>query len=203
MADADDRIDTEPGQERVPAYAYRASPLGSPWIFRLLPHALEWSAGYNRGTAPYAEIARMRLSFRPMTMQMYRFATEIWIPGRAKLTIASTSASGLIQHETHNADYRAFVHELARRIAAAGDKMAFRTGSPPLLYWPGVVIFGGVSIALILLMLRSLGDADWRGLAILAALFAFFLWQVGTFFYRNRPGEFDPLAPPERVLPSV
>jgi hypothetical protein len=65
------------------------------------------------------------------------------------------------------------------------------------------VIFGGVSIALVFLMLRSLGEADWRGLAILAALFAFFLWQVGTFFYRNWPDKFEPHAPPERVLPRV
>jgi hypothetical protein len=203
MVERDNRVEETPEQSPVLTYSYRASMLGSPWDFRLLPNAFEWSASYNRGSAPYGDITRVRLSFRPMTMQMRRFATEIWIPKRPKLTIASTSASGVIQHEVHDAEYRTFVQELGRRIAAAGGKTVFQAGSPPLLYWPGLAIFGGVSIALIVLMLRSLGDADWRGLAILAALFAFFLWQVGTFFYRNWPDTFDPLTPPERTLPSV
>jgi hypothetical protein len=202
MAETDDRAGDVPVQGRGLTYSYRASMLGSSWDFRLLPNALEWSAGFNRGSAAYGEISRVRLSFRPMTMQMRRFATEIWLPRRPKLTLASTSQTGIIQQQTHDAEYRAFVHELGRRIAAAGGKTVFQTGSPPLLYWPGLVIFGGVSISLIVLMLQALGGADWRGLAILAALFAFFLWQVGTFFYRNWPDKFDPLAPPERVLPS-
>jgi hypothetical protein len=128
MVERDYRVEERTGQGRIVTYTYRASLLGSPWDFRLLPNAIEWSAGYNRGSAPYTEIARMRLSFRPMTMQMYRFATEIWIPKRPKLTIASTSASGVIQHQTHHADYRAFVRELTRRIAASGGKTMFQTG---------------------------------------------------------------------------
>ena len=201
MAELDDRLDGEPARSGALTYSYRASVLGSNWEFRLLSNVLEWSAGYNRGSASYADIARVRLSFRPMTMQSRRYVTEIWIPKRPKLTIASTSLRGVFQQEPHDADYRAFVSELVRRIGTARGRAAMETGSAALLYWPGVTIFAGVSIALIVLMLRSLGSADWSGLAILAAFFAFFLWQVGTFFYRNRPDTFRPDAPPERVLP--
>ena len=52
--------------------------MGAPFMFRLTADALEWSKGGFAGRTPYGRIRRMRLGFRPMTMQNHRFLTEIW-----------------------------------------------------------------------------------------------------------------------------
>jgi hypothetical protein len=48
---------------------------------------------------------------------------------------------------------------------------------------------------------RALQVEAWGGAAFIAAFLAFFLWQAGAFFHRNRPGTFRPDAVPPQVLP--
>lgn len=182
-------------------YAYKASMVGAPYEFRLAADALEWRKGPLEGRTPYDRIRRMRLGFRPMSMQNYRFLTEIWTDG-PKLQIASTSWKSLVEHERFDARYRAFVTELSRRIGAAGGAPLLQTGSPVFLYWPGVAIFIGASLALAGLVVRALQEGAWGGAAFIAAFLAFFLWQASQFFRRNRPGTFRPDAVPEQVLPK-
>lgn len=201
MAEPDDVADDDPAQSSDPIYAYRPTIIGAASEFRLRPDALEWATSYYRGRTPYHHIARVRLSFRPATMQTQRYVTEIWIPGHPRLTIASTSAGGLLHQQRHDADYRAFIGEFVSRIAAAGGKAEFVTGSPPFLYWPGLAIFVTVAVTLAVLMTRALAGADWGGLALVCAFFVLFLWQVGIFFRRNWPGTFSADVAPDRVLP--
>ena len=117
------------------SYAYKSSLMGAPLEFQLAPDALEWRKGTMTGRTPYGRVRRIRLSFRPMTMQNYRFVTEVWPDSGPKLQIASTSWKSLVEHQRLDAEYRAFVSELSRRIGAAGGNTAFDTGSPavPLL----------------------------------------------------------------------
>jgi hypothetical protein len=184
-------------------YAYKSSLIGAPFEFRLAADALEWRKGTYAGRTPYDRIRRIRLSFRPMTMQNYRFLTEVWTADGPKLQIASTSWKSMFEHERLDPAYRAFVTELSRRAGAAGGKTTFDTGSPTLLYWAGVVVFTGASLALAALIVRALQEAAWSGAAFIAAFLALFLWQAGTFFHRNRPGTFDPAAVPPQVLPRA
>jgi hypothetical protein len=184
-----------------PVYAYKPSLMGAPFEFRLTSDALEWRRGTSTGRAPYARIRRIRLGFRPMTMQNYRFLTEAWTAGGPKLQIASTSWKSLVEHERFDAAYRAFVTELCRRVGAAGGQTLFQTGSPAMLYWLGLLVFVGASLALAALIVRALQVDAWSGAAFIAAFLAFFLWQAGAFFHRNRPGIFPPNAVPEAVLP--
>ena len=74
-----------------PIYGYKPSLMGAAWELRLRPDALEWRMGRHEGRVPYGRIARIRLSFRPVTMQTRRFVTEIWPVGGPRLSIASTS----------------------------------------------------------------------------------------------------------------
>ena len=183
------------------AYAYKSSLMGAPLVFRLTPDAFEWSRGMTTGRTPYDRIRRIRLAFRPMTMQNYRFLTEVWTADGPKLQIASTSWKSLVEHERFDAGYRAFVTELCRRTGEAGGQTQFQAGSPAFIYWPGVVVLLGASLALVGLVVRALQQAAWGGAAFIAAFLAFFLWQAGAFFHRNRPGVFRPDAVPEAVLP--
>jgi hypothetical protein len=185
------------------AYAYKSSLMGAPFEFRLAPDGLEWRKGANSGCAPYGRIRRIRLSFRPMTMQNYRFLAEVWPADGPKLMIASTSWKSLVEHERLDAGYRAFVTELSRRIGAAGGQTQFDTGSLPLLYWPGVVILVVASLAIAALAVRALQTGAWSGAAFVGAFLALFLWQAGNFFRRNRPGTYRPDAVPPQVLPKA
>ena len=183
------------------AYAYKPSLVGVPFEFRLTRDALEWSRGRATGRTPYDRIRRIRLAFRPMTMQNHRFLTEVWTTDGPKLQIASTSWKGIVEQERFDEGYRAFVTELCRRTGAAGGQTLFQAGSPAVIYWPGVIVFLGASLALAALVIRALQEKAWGGAAFIAGFLAFFLWQAGAFFRRNRPLVFRPDAVPEAVLP--
>jgi len=185
------------------SYAYKSSLVGAPLEFQLAPDALEWRKGGIAGRTPYGSVRRIRLSFRPMTMQNYRFVTEVWPDSGPKLQIASTSWKSLVEHQRLDAEYRAFVSELSRRVGAAGGNTAFDTGSPAFLYWPGVLVFTGASFALAALAVRALQEQAWGGAAFIAAFFALFLYQAGNFFRRNRPGTYSPDAVPPLLLPKA
>jgi len=183
------------------AYTYKASLLGAPWRFRLAPDALDWEVGARHGRIPYGDIRRVRLSFRPVNMQTYRFLAEIWPASGSKITIASSSWRSMFDQERQDADYSAFVLELHRRLAAAGAATAFDSGSPPLLYWPGLAIFAGVALALAALTVLALRHASWAGGAVIGGLLLLFLWQASSFFKRNRPGTYRAEAVPRALLP--
>jgi hypothetical protein len=194
---------SEAAASRGLAYAYKPSLLGAPFEFRLTETALEWRKGGYADRIPYGQIRRLRLSFRPVSMQSYRFLAEVWPARGPRLQISSTSWRSIVEQERHDAAYRAFIVELHRRIAAAGAKPSLEAGSPVLVYWIGIAVFAGVALALTALTVRALQVGTPAGAAIVGGFLVLFLWQVGTFFRRNRPDTYRPDALPPLVLPRV
>jgi hypothetical protein len=184
-----------------PVYAYKPSLMGAPWEFRLAPDALEWQIGRYRGRTPYVRIARVRLSFRPVTMQTRRFVTEIWPVDGPRLSIASSSWRSLFEQEGRDQAYGAFIRELHRRIAASGSRAAFETGSPPIRYWLGLAVFVIVTLGLAMLTVRALQSGAWAAAAMIGGMLCLFVWQSGNYFRRNRPGSYRPEALPEQLVP--
>jgi len=197
--DVSSRRDSEATRDLI--YAYKPSLLGAPFEFRLTPTALEWSRGRHIGRVPYDRIRRLRLSFRPVSMQSHRFLAEIWSAAGPKLEICSTSWRSVVEQERHDAAYSTFVAELHRRIAAAGATVSFEAGAHVVVYWIGLVVFAGASLGLAVLTVRALQTGAMAGAAIVGGVLALFLWQVGTFFRRNRPGTYGPDELPPEVLP--
>jgi hypothetical protein len=184
-----------------PVFAYKPSLLGAVWEFRLAPDALEWQAGTRSGRTPYAAIRRMRLSFRPVTMQSYRFITDIWPQQGGALRICSTSWKSMLEQERLNRPYADFVGELHRRIAAANSGAVFERGLPAYQYWAGFTVFVVLSLGLAVLAVRGLQEAAWAGTAFVGGFLALGLWQLGGFFRRNRPGRYRADALPADLLP--
>jgi hypothetical protein len=184
------------------AYAYKPSLMGAASEFRLHADALEWRIGPRSGRVPYHAIRRVRLSFKPATMQGHRFVTELWAADAPKLAIVSTSWRGLMEQAAQDAAYGGFVRELHRRLAAAGSAAAFDAGSPRVLYWPGVVLFAAAAAALMLLTVHALTTGAWTGAALVGGLGALLLWQSGAYFWRNYPARYRPDALPARLLPG-
>jgi len=194
-------------QDRTPAgdleYVFKPSLLGGAWQFRLDPDALAWSFGSRSGRVPYRQIARVRLSYRPVTMQSHRFITEIWPSKGPKLQITSTSWKSTVEQERLDTAYCDFVTELHRRLAAAGTQASFVTGYAPPIYWAGVAVFVATALGLAGLIVRAVQLGRWAGVAFIAVFFVVFLWQVGTYFRRNRPGSYQPDALPDAALPRA
>jgi hypothetical protein len=184
-----------------PTYTYKPSLMGAAWEFRLGPDALEWHAGRHRGRFPYEVIARVRLSYRPVTMQTRRFVAEIWPAGGPKLSIASTTWRSMVEQTPQDQAYGAFIRELHRRLAAAGSAAAFETGLLPMLYWPGLVVFVGAALALAALTVRALQIGELAGAAFVGGFFGLFVWQSGNYFRRNRPGRYRADALPRELVP--
>src|SRR5262245_16561904 len=145
-----------PAPAEATAYAYKPSLMGAAFEARLEPDALAWQAGSRSGRIPYGDIRRLRLSFRPVTMQSQRFLTEIWPAQGPKIVLASCSWRSMFEQERRNAPYAVFVSELHRRLAAAQSTARFDAGSPPLLYWPAVTLFAGASLSIAALAVRAL-----------------------------------------------
>lgn len=185
-----------------PRYAYKPNLAGAPWVFWLTADGLAWEYGRRSGKIRYDEFKRVRLCYRPATLQMHRFLTEIWSPRSPKLMISSTSFRGLMEQARQDADYREFVTELHKRLAAAGTAAQFENGMHPVLYWLGVAVFSAIAAGLAMLLGRTIWQADWAGVAALTGVAALFAWQVGSVLYRNRPGTYRPDALPPLVLPK-
>src|SRR5262249_14761631 len=139
---------------------------------------------------------RIRLTYRPVTMQSHRFLAEIRAKGVPRIKIASTSWRGSVEQEREDEAYSAFMIEVYCRIAVASSAARFNAGVPQLVYWFGVAVFVGVALVLAGLCVRGFWLKEWSGAAFIFAFFALFTWQLGTFFYRNRPIEYRPDALP-------
>ena len=184
-----------------PAYAYRPSLLGAPYEFRIEEQGLAWIVGRKSGRLAWRDVSRVRLSFRPASMQPYRFVTEIWAEDEPKLTVMSTSWKSMVVQERFDRNYVAFISELHRRLAQAQTHARFDQGTNPLRYWPGLAVFVGVSLALAALIARELQAHANSGALFVAVFLALFLWRGGDYFRRNRPRRYRADALPAELLP--
>ena len=97
------------------AYAYKASLIGAAHRFELTEQGLSWRTGRRNGTWAYADIAAVRLSYRPMGMQHRRFRTDIEHTDGSHITIMSTSKQTVALMQPQ-AGYAAFILQLLRRV---------------------------------------------------------------------------------------
>jgi hypothetical protein len=186
----------------VVTYSYRPSLMGSPLAFRLTDRGIDWESGSRSGTIPYRDVRRMRMSFRPVSMQQRRYMTELWAEGDAKLVFLSSSWKSLFEQESLAKSYTAFISELHRRLVQAAPSAVFEQGTHPLRYWPGVVILTGVALGLAALIVSALKSDAKAGALFIAGFLALFLWYGGNYFRRNRPGVYRPDMPPAELLPG-
>jgi len=190
------------GEPPEPAYAYRPSLLGAGWAFRLTADGIAWEAGAKSGRVPYRAVRRVRMAYKPASMQTHRFVTEIWAPGVPRLVIVSSSWKSLVEQERLDAPYAAFVRELHRRLRDAGAPVDYVQGRNPLSYWPGLALFVVVGLGLAAAVARALQTHALGGAVVVAGFLALFLWQGGNFFHRNRPGRYSPQALPAQLMPK-
>jgi len=182
-------------------YAYRASLVGSAHEFELTDDALSWRAGARSAVWPMTSIASIRLSYRPIWMQSRRFRADIANAGGERVAVLSTTWQTAALMAPQDRDYRAFVTQLHRRLAAVGSEAVLTGGLRPGIYAVAVILLALVVFAIAGLLARALATGEFAGALFLAGFAVLFGRQIGGFIRRNRPRvyHFDTL--PADLLP--
>lgn len=182
-------------------YAYKASLVGSAHQFALEDDAIVWQAGRRSGKWRYADIVGVRMSYRPMSMQTRRFRTDLEHRGGDRLVVMSTTWQTVTLMVAQDRDYRAFILEVHRRLAAQGHRVALIGGIGPVIHTIGLVGVALVSVAIAGLLARALATHAYGGALFIAGFAALFGWQIGGFLARNKPRPYTFDALPQDLLP--
>jgi hypothetical protein len=190
-----------PEPPSVTRYTYKASLIGAAQQFELTDAGLSWRFAGRSGVWPYADVAAIRLSYRPVSMQSHRFRADITHISGARLAIVSTSWQTAALMTSQDDDYRAFIVELHARMARAGSSAALSGGLAPNTYVIAVAFVVLIAIAMAGLVIRSLATGEFAGALFLVGFTALFGWQVGGFIRRNRPLGYGFGQIPQALLP--
>jgi hypothetical protein len=150
---------------------------------------------------PYADIASIRLSYRPMSMQSRRFRADIERASGERIAILSTTWQTVSLMTPQDQDYRAFVTELHRRMKEAGSKASLIGGIGTVTYAMAVAMLVLLAIAMIGLFVRALATSEFTGALFLVGIAVWFVWTIGGFIKRNRPRRYSFDGLPETLLP--
>ncbi|MGH6751062.1 MAG: hypothetical protein ACREDP_02755 [Bradyrhizobium sp.] len=182
-------------------YVYKASLIGSAHEFKLTNTGLSWHISGRSGVWGYADIAAIRLSYKPSSMQSRRFRADLEGKDGGRIAILSTTWQTVTLMAPQDHGYRAFIGELHRRMAEAGSKAALIGGIGQVTYAAALALVTLLGIAMAGLLVRAFAIGEWYGALFLVGFVALFSWQIGGFIRRNRPRSyaFDHL--PEALLP--
>jgi hypothetical protein len=182
-------------------YTSRASLIGAAHQFDLTDAGLSWRVSGKSDVWPYAGIASIRLSYRPVSMQAHRFRADIENTGGARLVMLSTTWQTAALMAPQDNDYRAFIAQLHARMADAASKATLIGGLSPRIYGAAVLLLTLVALAMTGLLIRAIAVGEWAGILFLLGFAALFAWQIGGFIRRNRPQAYTFDHLPEALLP--
>jgi hypothetical protein len=185
----------------VDTYIYKASLIGSAHRFELTDDGLSWHVAGRSGVWPYGDIAAVRLSFRPVSMQPQRFRADIYHVSGGRIALLSTTWTTVTLMAPQDRDYHAFITQLHRRLKEAGSRAELVGGLRPALYHAAVALLALVAVAIGGLLIRALSTGEWAGALFLVGFAALFWWQIGGFVTRNRPQRYGFDALPGELLP--
>lgn len=182
-------------------YAFKASLIGSAHEFELTNRGLSWKISGRSGMWAYRDIAAIRMSYRPSSMQAHRFRADIWSRDGGRIRIVSTNWQTVSLMTPQDNGYRAFIEGLHARMQAAGSTATLTGGLPRVLYVAALAFIAVLAVAMIGLFIRALATGEYAGAGFLVAFALLFNWQIGGFMRRNRPVSytFDDL--PKVLLP--
>jgi hypothetical protein len=190
-----------PASEGAVRYAYKASLIGAAHQFELTEEGFSWRLAGRSAVWPYSDIAAIRLSYRPVSMQQHRFRTDIHHASGARLWILSTSWQTAALMAPQDNDYRAFLIELHKRMERVGSKAELTAGLGHRTYTAALALVALAAVMLLALFLRALAVGQWTGALFFVGFAALFAWQVGGFIRRNRPTAYSFDHIPEALLP--
>jgi hypothetical protein len=185
----------------MPGYAYKASLIGSAHRFELTDEGLDWHVGGRSGLWRYGDIAAVRLSFRPVSMQQHRFRADLRHADGGRIAILSTTWQTAALMAAQDNGYRDFIAQLHARMQAAGSRAVLTIGLGRTAYGAALAFLAVVAVAMAGLLIRALMVGEFVGALFIVGFAALFVWQVGGFVRRNRPRSYGFDSLPASVLP--
>jgi len=189
------------GEGAPTRYAYKASLIGSAHQFELTDAGLSWKIAGRSGVWPYTDIAAIRLSYRPVSMQQRRFRADINNARGGRIAVLSTTWQSAALMAPQDQGYRVFMVELHRRLQQAGSKAALIGGIGRNTYAAALVLLALLGAAMTGLLVRALWTFELTGALFLIGFAALFVWQVGGFVRRNKPRSYTFGDLPAELLP--
>ncbi|MBB1093107.1 hypothetical protein HUU61_17685 [Rhodopseudomonas palustris] len=194
------RADRNAGAE-AGGYAFKASLIGAAQQFELTDDGLVWRIGPKSGLWPYATIAKVRLSYRPVSMQSQRYRADLEDVSGARLRILSTTWQTVALMAPQNDAYRGFILDLHRRMRDAGSHAELIGGLRPGIHTGALVLIALVAAAMTGLLARAVATGSWAGALFILGFAGLFGWQIGGFIRRNRPRLYSFDDVPKDLLP--
>ncbi|TKW77737.1 MAG: hypothetical protein DI543_14125 [Bradyrhizobium icense] len=182
-------------------YAFKASLIGSAHEFELTNRGLSWKISGRSDVWAYRDIAAIRLSYRPSSMQAHRFRADIWNKNGGRLRVISTNWQTVSLMTPQDNGYRAFIEGLHARMRAAGSTATLTGGLPRGLYAAALAFVALLVLAMIGLLIRALVTGEYAGAGFLVAFALLFNWQIGGFMRRNKPVAYTFDEIPKALLP--
>lgn len=182
-------------------YAFKASLIGSAHEFELTDRGLSWKISGRTGVWLYRDIAAVRMSYRPSSMQAHRFRADIWNKEGGRIRIVSTNWQTVSLMTPQDNGYRAFIEALHARMKAAGSRATLTGGLPRVVYTAALAFIAVLAVAMIGLLIRALMTGEHMGALFLVGFALLFNWQIGGFMRRNRPISYTFDQLPEALLP--
>jgi len=189
-------------------YVYKPSVAGSPFSLELTAQGLSFSTGFRSDNWSYSDIAEIRLTYRPVSMLRHRFRADLRHRNARKLRIVSATWAGIVALTPQSEDYRAFIEELHRHLAAERSGVVCVAGLPKFVFVLASATFALLMLAILGLAFRALFGGSLEGLQqqAIAVLFLFGFagwsaWYAGGWLLRNKPRRYDPAQVPKDLLP--
>ena len=186
---------------RATSYAYKASLIGSAHQFELTDDGLSWRIAGRSGTWRYGDIAAVRLSFRPVSMQSRRFRADLGHINGGRIAILSTTwhTAALMAAQDHG--FREFIVELHARMARAGSRAVLTAGLGRKTYAAALALLAVLAVAMANLLVRAVVSGEFAGALFIIGFAALFAWQIGGFVRRNQPRSYGFDRLPDALLP--
>ncbi len=185
----------------APSYAYKASLIGSAHRFELGDEGLIWHVARRSGLWRYGEIAQIRLSFRPVSMQQHRFRADLRHVDGGRIAILSTSWQTAALMAAQDNGYRNFILALHARMQSAGSRAVLTAGLGRSTYAAALALLAVLAVAMAGLLIRALVVGEFTGALFIVGFAALFAWQVGGFVRRNQPQSYSFDRLPPALLP--
>lgn len=188
--------------DEITTYYFRPRLIGSDVMCRLRKDLAEFQIGIRETRVAYPMIARVRLSYRPSNMSFNRYIMEVWPRGGLRVEIASVSFKPSLEVVNHAGEYRKFVTELHRKIAAARGDCVFEAGFPAWRWWPLAAVGVAAAATAAYVLVLALAGGQLLAAGMITVIGGLFLWQVWNMVMRNRPATYTPDSIPDYVLPK-
>lgn len=182
-------------------YAHSPRPAGMPVSFTIKGRKLVIDRMAQTIDVPLAEVVSMRVTYEPSSFAQSQLRTRLRLKNGPSVTLSSVSFRSVVFADRQDAQYGAFVRNLAQAIAKANPDAHFAAGRP-LAFWLAMIGSALVIMAaIVLFIVYALGEGEMVAAGLGAVVAAIGVWQLEPLIRLNRPQPFSPDAPPETLVP--